>query len=180
MHSARISKEAFYHLRPTLDDILADKAPYPYTLGAFIAYLSENRCLETLEFILQARRYQDTCDWYYRRFYNSETAADDLWVLLCTQWRLLLTTYIFPGAPREINISSEIRVNLLQEANITAPPPPQKLDTAVQHTCELLGESVLIPFLRSCSAAAHIQSLSEPSLRVPRQGMALVLREEPA
>jgi hypothetical protein len=44
---------SLYHIQPQLDDILNDVAPFPYTLGAFIAFLSELQCLETVEFLLE-------------------------------------------------------------------------------------------------------------------------------
>ncbi|KAK2071499.1 hypothetical protein P8C59_005918 [Phyllachora maydis] len=43
---------------PSLADILANAAPPPWTLSAFTAYLSQNHCLETLEFTMDADRYQ--------------------------------------------------------------------------------------------------------------------------
>jgi hypothetical protein len=35
--------------RPNLRDILANTSPPPWTLAAFMAYLSNNHCLETLD-----------------------------------------------------------------------------------------------------------------------------------
>jgi hypothetical protein len=37
--------------------MLANAAPSPWTLGAFMQYLSENHCLEVLEFTTDASRY---------------------------------------------------------------------------------------------------------------------------
>src|ERR1700712_5657694 len=43
--------------RPTLQEVLSNTAPPPWTLSAFMAYLSQNHCLETLEFTMDANRY---------------------------------------------------------------------------------------------------------------------------
>ncbi|KAK6376083.1 hypothetical protein LTS17_007334 [Exophiala oligosperma] len=43
--------------RPTLEDVLNNTAPSPYTLAAFTAFLSQQHCLETLEFTTEAKKY---------------------------------------------------------------------------------------------------------------------------
>jgi len=44
--------------RPLLSEILTNKAPPPYTLSAYMAYLSQNQCLKNLEFIMDSSRYR--------------------------------------------------------------------------------------------------------------------------
>ena len=44
--------------RPTLQEVLDNTAPPPWTLSAFTAYLSQNHCLETLEFTMDSQRYK--------------------------------------------------------------------------------------------------------------------------
>ncbi|KAL1971536.1 hypothetical protein VTN31DRAFT_2157 [Thermomyces dupontii] len=143
--------------RPTLDEVLNNTAPFPYTLGAFMAYLSQNHCLETLEFTLEAKRYGES----YRSLLVSSSgpaalAADrpevrDLW----KHWQRLMSAYIVPGAPREINLPSEVRDALLAERGPPAPPPsPETLDPAVRRMHDLMEESIFIPFVNSQSAAA--------------------------
>lgn len=46
--------------QPSLDEVLNNDAPYPYTLDSFTAYMSQIHCLEILEFILEGRRYRKT------------------------------------------------------------------------------------------------------------------------
>ena len=48
--------------RPTLDEVLNNTAPQPYTLAAYTAFLSQQHCLETLEFVTEARRYTEKYD----------------------------------------------------------------------------------------------------------------------
>lgn len=43
--------------RPNLREILANTSPPPWTLAAFMAYLSNNHCLETLEFTMDSGRF---------------------------------------------------------------------------------------------------------------------------
>lgn len=64
-------------------------------------------------------------------------------------WKRLLTAYIFPGSPREINLSSEVRDALLQYKNVPAPPVPQTLDSAVKRIHDLMEESIFLPFVNS-------------------------------
>src|SRR6202161_3516522 len=39
--------------RPTLQEVLSNTAPPPWTISAFTAYLSQNHCLETLELTIE-------------------------------------------------------------------------------------------------------------------------------
>lgn len=95
---------SFYHIRPKLDDLLDDKAPYPYTLSALIAFLSKSHCLEILEFVLEARRYRGS----FQRVGDYKSRRT-----LHLQWQRILQMYIVSGAQREINISDGIRDNLV-------------------------------------------------------------------
>jgi hypothetical protein len=45
--------------QPTLNEVLKNTTPPPYSLGAFINYLTQIHCLETLEFILEVNRYRE-------------------------------------------------------------------------------------------------------------------------
>src|SRR4051794_20383280 len=56
--SVAIPPGSYRPRRPTLAEVLANAAPPPWTLSAFTGYLSQNHCLETLEFTLDANRYR--------------------------------------------------------------------------------------------------------------------------
>lgn len=129
--------------RPTLDEVLSNTAPFPFTLGAFMAYLSQNHCLETLEFTMEAKRYRES--------YRSAPSQQ-----LITLWRRLISAYVEPGAPREINLSSDVRDALLAHANATKPPRPEVLDVAVRIMHDLMEESIFIHFLNSQSFGAQV------------------------
>ncbi|KAJ5347770.1 uncharacterized protein N7506_001023 [Penicillium brevicompactum] len=148
--SRPVSLAGAFSMRPTLDEVLANVAPPPYTLSAFMAYLSQNHCLETLEFTMEANRYRES---YYALLdrlgpsaLDSECPESQHMRML---WQRLLTAYIFPGSPREINLSSEVRDALLQHANVTAPPVPETLDSAVKRIHDLMEESIFLPFINS-------------------------------
>lgn len=133
---------SFYHIRPKLDDLLDDKAPYPYTLSALIAFLSKSHCLEILEFVLEARRYRNS----FQRVGNHNSRRT-----LHLQWQRILQMYIISGAQREINISDGVRDDLVAtESKPNYPPDPALLDSALQEMRDLLHDSILLPFLRSC------------------------------
>ncbi|KAG9679936.1 regulator of G protein signaling superfamily, partial [Aureobasidium melanogenum] len=136
--------------RPNLREILANTAPSPWTLAAFMAYLSNNHCLETLEFTMDAGRYKK----HFHRMMNKApipgqpTEHDANYVK--ELWTRLMEAYIQPNGSREVNLPSQVRDPILGHvpAN-TLPPEPSVLEPAVSKTYELMEESVLVPFLNS-------------------------------
>jgi hypothetical protein len=152
--SLAVSAGAFCPMRPTLDEVLANTASPPYTLSAFMAYLSQNHCLETLEFTLEAKRYRETYESLADRLGVQTVPADapesqHLRML----WQRLLMAYIIPGAPREINLSSEVRDEVLAYREVTTPPAPETLDSAVKRIHDLMEESIFLPFLNSLTTS---------------------------
>lgn len=148
--SRPVSLAGAFSMRPTLNEVLANVAPPPYTLSAFMAYLSQNHCLETLEFTMEANRYRES---YYallerrgRQVLDVECPERQHMRML---WQRLLNAYIFPMSPREINLSSEVRDALLAHSGATVPPVPETLDPAVQRIHDLMEESIFLPFLNS-------------------------------
>ncbi|KAF9886231.1 hypothetical protein FE257_011954 [Aspergillus nanangensis] len=160
--SLSVSPGAFCPMRPTLDEVLADTAPAPFTLSAFMAYLSQNHCLETLEFTLEANRYREAYGSLGHQLnqYPIVTDCPDTQQLRL-RWQRLLTVFILPGGLREINVSSDVRDDIVRQSKLSpAPPPPHVLDAAVRVVRELMEESIFLPFLNSQSSA-HVP-LSEP------------------
>lgn len=138
--------------RPNLSEILANTASPPWTLSAFMAYLSQNHCLETLEFTMDASRYRK----HYNKMVgqNAESPvspASEECNYVKMLWQRLLDAYIAPNGPREVNLPSDVRDGLLALSNPYVPPHPSTLDTAVAKIYELMEESVLVPFLNSLS-----------------------------
>lgn len=157
--SLHIPPGHFSSARPTLDDVLGNTAPYPYTLGAFMAYLSQNHCLETLEFTMEAKRYRDTYRSVARMLgQNIVTADTPQTQQLIMLWRRLISAYIIPGAPREINLSSSVRDTLLANTHAARPPPPEYLDPAVRIMHDLMEESIFIHFVNSQTFGSQIPS----------------------
>lgn len=150
---------------PTLEEILSNSAPPPWTLSAFMAYLSQNHCLETLEFTLDADR--------YKQAYTEVRDGRVNWFRdgnqrLCTHWRKLIAAYIVPCAPREVNLPAPVRDRLLARSYCDGPPEPDTLDEAVRIVYELMNDSVLMPFLES--VAPKTESLEEIDTHDSRQG----------
>lgn len=143
---------------PSLADILANAAPPPWTLSAFTAYLSQNHCLETLEFTMDADRYQTA--------YNTILSGQSNWARdgnehVSSLWRKLMQAYITPYGPREVNLPAHVRDHLLCLPCTAAPPSPSELDEAVAIVYELMNDSVLVPFLESVVASPY-QELAQP------------------
>ncbi|KAF3765935.1 regulator of G protein signaling superfamily [Cryphonectria parasitica EP155] len=129
---------------PSLHEILTDSAPQPYTLGAFMAYLSQNHCLETLEFTMEADRYRLA----HLQFHQSQLDYPDH---LTALWHKLIQAYIQPYGSREVNLPSHVRDRLLNLPCGPPAPDPSELDEAVKIVYELMSDSVLVPFVASFS-----------------------------
>jgi hypothetical protein len=97
--------------RPNLSEILANTAPPPYTLSSFMAFLSQNHCLENLEFTMDASRYRK----HYQKMVNrhpgeSLSPASDECSYVLMLWRRLIDAYIRESGPREVS-----RISILTE-----------------------------------------------------------------
>ncbi|KAI2620132.1 regulator of G protein signaling superfamily [Hypomontagnella submonticulosa] len=149
---------------PSLTDILTNTAPPPWTLSSFMAYLSQNHCLETLEFILDADRYRAT------HHHIAQGRSRDGSTQICSLWRKVIDAYIMPCAPREVNLPAHVRDRLLSLPCCRAnPPDPSELDEAVQIVRELINDSVLVPFLESVIPTS-IESQQDVEILDLRQG----------
>ncbi|MCJ1364771.1 hypothetical protein MMC16_003888 [Acarospora aff. strigata] len=145
--------------RPTLTEVLSNTAPPPWTLSAFMAYLSQNHCLETLEFTMDATRYRKHHEKMAAQMAGMPMSADyEDCEYVRMLWQRLLDAYIVPNGPREVNLPSNVRDELLSLPNSVAPPPPESLDYAVKIIYELMDESVLVPFLNEMSSIKEPQS----------------------
>lgn len=165
---------------PSLRDILSNTAPPPYTLGAFMAFLSQNHCLETLEFTMDADRYRAA----HTDILQQPVGKGDANEHVCSLWQKLMHAYILPCGYREVNLPAHVRDRLLSLPATPTPPHPSELDEAVTIVYELMNDSVLGPFL--ASVAAPSPELMEHDhehrhsrrLRLPKEGSSLSNAEE--
>ncbi|CCF46453.1 hypothetical protein CH063_15195 [Colletotrichum higginsianum] len=130
---------------PSLSEILSNTSSPPWTLAAFMAYLSQNHCLETLEFTMDAERYRTA----YEQIITNQEWIGDGKEHVCSLWEKLMQAYIIPYAPREVNLPSRVRDRLTAQQCPPTPPPPSELDEAVKIVYELMNDSVLVPFIES-------------------------------
>ena len=145
--------------RPTLHDVLSNTSLPPWTLSAFTAYLSQNHCLENLEFTTAADRYRKRYDSVITHTAGVISIPDaDERENLRVSWRSIMEAYIVPDGPREVNLPGDVRDKLLSMANRGFPPPPYCLDAAVKIIYALMEESVLVSFLNDVPAisGAHL------------------------
>ncbi len=152
----------FYNMpsRPTLADVLSNSAPPPWTLSAFTAYLSQNHCLENLEFTMDAERYRQRYEEILVEMSGIPTDCEES-DFLRSLWQRLLDAYIIPDGAREINIPSNIRQRLLSLPNHTSPPEPDVLGAAVKIIFDLMEESVLVSFLNEVPSPAYNEQWNE-------------------
>lgn len=149
--------------RPSLPAVLSNSAPPPWTLSAFTAYLSNNHCLENLEFTMDAARYRERHDEMTMQLAgipNTPEVEDVRYVRML--WQRLLDAYLVPDGPREINIPSDVRDRLLSLPNHSMPPSPDALDAAVKIVYKLMEESVLISFLNEAPPPTNTQARARP------------------
>ncbi len=175
---------------PSLREILTNTALPPYTLGAFMAFLSQNHCLETLEFTMDAERYRTA---YSTLIREQAVGFADYNEHVRSLWQKLMNAYILPCGPREVNLPAHVRDRLLSLPATPVPPNPSELDEAARIIYELMNDSVLGPFLTSVApppdetggaevydsqrhsrsrlrASKEVSSSSEDSSRSPRTG----------
>ncbi|KAL9108649.1 MAG: hypothetical protein Q9227_006595 [Pyrenula ochraceoflavens] len=138
---------------PLLSEILANSAPPPYTLTAFMAFLAQNHCLETLEFTMDAKRYHEKFDLVAASMAGMPITSDSHeGADLQRDWKRMLDMYVVPGAPREINLPSEDRDELLEFPHAVKAPPPEALQQAMSRMYDLMQESIYLPFINSFSS----------------------------
>lgn len=168
--------------RPNLREILANTAPSPWNLTAFMAYLSQNHCLETLEFTMDAGRYRSHYQKMMARSTGGTPPLQDREYVQAL-WLRLVDAYIRSNGSREVNLPSDVRDPILRLQPSTLPPSPETLDRAVAKIYELMEESVLLPFLnsmypqtaRSVASASSLpyhtseESIGSRSTREPRR-----------
>lgn len=143
---------------PTLTEILLDVSPPPWTLSAFMAYLSQNHCMETLEFTLDSQRYTA----FYDQLVAENPPSQESTARVCGWWDKLMEVYIVPCAPREVNIPARVRDHLLSLPRGPSPPHPVELEEAGQIIYELMNDSLLLPFLQSV-APLHLTTHNDDS-----------------
>lgn len=141
--------------RPTLDDVLNGKAPAPYTLAAYTAFLSQQHCLETLEFVTEAKRYTSKYEEYTAESEEPLTTDSSEGFELMQEWTRIMDVYLKPGAPREINLPAEERDDLIDVPYEPYPPKPESLTPAVQRMRDLMSDSIFIPFCNSVKTVSH-------------------------
>ncbi|KAK5127634.1 hypothetical protein LTR85_006975 [Meristemomyces frigidus] len=149
--------------RPNLREILANTSPAPWSLAAFMAYLSNNHCLETLEFTMDAGRYRKHYAKMMSRASDGEIPPVKDREYVQALWKRLVEAYIQPNGSREVNLPSDVRDPIMNLPSGDLPPAPEKLDQAVTKIYELMEESVLVPFLNSAyPQTAHTTAVSYP------------------
>lgn len=149
---------------PSLTEILLDVASPPWTLSAFMAYLSQNHCMESLEFTLDSQRYTA---FYNELILDNPARTRDSDDRVCSLWEKLMQVYIIACAPREVNIPARVRDHLLNLPCGPTPPHPSQLDEAGRIIYELMNDSLLVPFLQSVSPL-HLDGSPDDHVRSPR------------
>ncbi|KAI4128488.1 MAG: hypothetical protein LQ338_002718 [Usnochroma carphineum] len=164
----------YFPQRPTLSDVLSNSSPPPWTLSAFTAYLSQNHCLENLEFTMDVERYRDRYRVVAGQMNGKPMSPESKECnYIRMLWKRLIDAYIVPDGPREVNIPSRVRETLLSLPNNTTPPSPEELSSAAKIVYDLMEESVLVSFLNEVPTTASIEL---PLDDTPRQSSSRIRR----
>ncbi|CAN6629766.1 hypothetical protein TRVA0_012S01574 [Trichomonascus vanleenenianus] len=153
-----------YHAKiPTLHEIVTDRAPAPYSLHSFAAFLRHNHCSELLEFAVDVYRYQQA---YYGWNDSVATSACTSTTLLNSAWNRLMDLYIEADSHREINIPAVIRSRLLSiETSALAPIHPTHLEPALNAVMDLMKENAYLTFVTTASSpSCSSEALSSRSV----------------
>lgn len=154
--------------RPTLDEVLNNTAPQPYTLAAYTAFLSQQHCLETLEFTTEAKKYAEKYDEASAQLAGIPLTIDtNEGYDLIQDWRRILDIYVKPGAPREINLPAEERDDLVEQSSDLRPPQPEAFEPAIKRMYDLMSDSIFIPFCNSLKTVSYAQTYTTMSAWQP-------------
>lgn len=137
--------KACFSRYPTLEEILNNSAPYPYNLTAFIAFLSQNHCLETVEFLMDVAKYTDYCQ-------SGSSTPNDMLIFM---WKRIVDTYIRPEGPKQLNLPCDVRTKITS-MSVQEPPSHAALSHAVDLVKEMIKENAYLQFISSvkCSSTA--------------------------
>ncbi|OOQ86469.1 hypothetical protein PEBR_21211 [Penicillium brasilianum] len=137
--------------RSTLDDALSGQSSGPYTYNALLEFLTQGHCMETLNFISEAKSYRDLYSLYSISVDSCNLIRDT--TLVAKQWKRLISTYVSPESPSQINLPDDIREQLLEPGDaILSPPNPERLGLAIDYAYEIITEDALLPFTSSLQA----------------------------
>jgi hypothetical protein len=163
--------------KPSLADILNNETSYPYSLDDFATFLDQSYCLENLEFYMAVQRYTYYANNFYNYSSSPissldsdsilESSASPLSVVdpsydddaslrgdgpahlnfLKQKLHDLITTFVLPNSPKEINILAETRDDLLTNVFQYNNYHPSILDNVKDQVYELMGSSNFNQFL---------------------------------
>jgi hypothetical protein len=140
LNNARLSRPL-----PTLEEVLNQTAPHPFSLHSFIEFLSQNDQLGPLEFSLEARRYRRS----YFIFQELGGIGKRQYRLqhLSSLWQRLLVNYLTSGSPCEIQLSPQIRYTLMEYSYPGMLPPPEIIGLAVEQVHEAMQQWIFPQYL---------------------------------
>ncbi|KAI8643864.1 hypothetical protein BD408DRAFT_414336 [Parasitella parasitica] len=159
----------------TLEMVLLDQTPPPFSLKDFSEYLKSTYCSENLLFYEAVTDYKDHCAAFFGVHFDESalhsskmtpailsdsrtfdfstntkhilTAQEQLWFdTLIQKFEAILKEFILSNAPQEINIHYEVRHQLLQSYQTQRLYHPALLFPACSDVVELLRISAFIPF----------------------------------
>lgn len=125
---------------PSLQAILDDDSDGQFSRTRFTEFLRKQHCLEPLDFVLDA-------DSYCTAYLNSSDPMNS--GHLIDVWQTMVANYLRHDSPRELNIASDVRVQLLEGSETNGGlPSPSQLIPAVEMAKELMKENGYLSFVQ--------------------------------
>ncbi|KAI9470913.1 MAG: hypothetical protein EXX96DRAFT_586184 [Benjaminiella poitrasii] len=203
--SSQINDTAMWNILPdglTLEMVLEDKAPPPFSLKDFSDYLELTYCNENLLFYEAVTEYRAQCTACFGRQQSEDEKrvlkVDEdggtrfdftsttqtllspkeqlLFENLKYKFETILQEFVLSDAPQEINIPYEIRHQLLQSYQIQQSYHPSLLNPACQAVIELLRISAFIPFATDPSRIHS--STTTTTTTAPRKSSSLLFKRQ--
>lgn len=148
LRKSKTTTRSHFGKYPTLEEILDDKALHPYSFSSFVGYLSQNHCLETVEFTKDVSNYT-------KKYNENPSSIEELNRL----WKRILDVYVKTDSPKELNLPCDVKKQLISiSVSSEQAPSPSHLSRAVELAKDMMKENVYLPFISSVRCSQQKQT----------------------
>lgn len=115
---------------PTIDEVLSGDTPRPFSLDDLRDFLRHNQCIRILRYLEEIKNY---CDTYSTIYVQLGPLTGESWGrpeidMLFNCWRNILSEFLLPGSPQEINLTEEEYREISTHIEASRPPSPEVFD----------------------------------------------------
>lgn len=115
---------------PTINEVLTGNTPRPFSLEDLRDFLRRNQCIRILRYLEEMKNY---CDTYCTIYVQLGPLTGESWGrpeidMLFNFWRNILSEFLLPGSPQEINLTEEEYQEISVHFKASRPPSPEVFD----------------------------------------------------